>query len=88
MSALVSFPLPKRTTTPEQVNHAWSPLGADRFVELVKDGFFTDVALFRCVKNFLVQFGIAPDASSPKKKYWKERGPIQDDPSLGIPFKR
>lgn len=66
----------------------WSPNGADRFIELVRDDFFTDVALFRCVKNFLVQFGISPDASSPKKKYWRETGTIPDDPSLGIDFKR
>jgi len=70
------------------VNHAWSPLGAERFVELVEDDYFTDVAMFRCVKNFLVQFGIPPDAVSPKKRYWRERGGIKDDPSPGLPFKR
>ncbi|CAM9428313.1 unnamed protein product, partial [Hapterophycus canaliculatus] len=71
-----------------QVKHSWSPIGAQRFVDLVKDGFFTDVALFRCVKNFLVQFGIPPDASSPKKAFWREQGAIQDDPNRDIPFKR
>lgn len=57
-------------------------------MELVKDDYFTDVAFFRCVKNFLVQFGILPDASSPKKAYWRAKGKILDDPTLGIPFKR
>lgn len=33
----------------------WSPLGADRFIELVEDGFFQDIAFFRCVKRFLTQ---------------------------------
>lgn len=74
--------------TRKKVYHGWSPNGAERFVELVQDDYFTDVALFRCVKNFLVQFGIAPDASSPKKKYWRQKGTIKDDPSLGIEFKR
>lgn len=72
----------------KKIYHGWSPNGANRFVELVQDDYFTDVALFRCVKNFLVQFGIAPHASSPKKKYWREKGAIKDDPSLGIDFKR
>ncbi|CAN0129694.1 unnamed protein product [Ectocarpus sp. 6 AP-2014] len=80
------------TASPEaftlEVYHSWSPNGAERFVDLVKDDYFTDVALFRCVKNFLVQFGISPDASSPKKKFWREKGPIEDDPNLQIRFKR
>ncbi|CAN0089257.1 unnamed protein product, partial [Ectocarpus sp. 13 AM-2016] len=77
---------PSATIT--KVYHSWSPNGAERFVDLVKDDYFTDVALFRCVKNFLVQFGISPDASSPKKKFWREKGPIEDDPNLRISFKR
>jgi hypothetical protein len=33
----------------------WSPLGADRFIDLVEDGFFQDISFFRCVKGFLTQ---------------------------------
>lgn len=71
-----------------KVYHSWSPLGAERFVGMVEDDFFTDVALFRCVKNFLVQFGVAPDPASAKKAYWQAQGRIKDDPSLAIPFTR
>lgn len=40
-----------------EVHKSWSPLGAERFLELVKDEFFTDIAFFRCVEGFLTQFG-------------------------------
>lgn len=36
----------------------WAPDGADRFYNLVKSGFFRDIAMFRMVKGFVVQFGI------------------------------
>jgi peptidyl-prolyl cis-trans isomerase A (cyclophilin A) len=36
----------------------WAPNGADRFYNLVKIGFFDDVAFFRVVHRFVVQFGI------------------------------
>lgn len=38
-----------------EIYRDWSPLGADRFIELVRDGFFEDIAFFRCVKKFLTQ---------------------------------
>jgi len=41
-----------------EVNRAWAPLGADRFYNLVKAGFFTDIAFFRVIEGFMVQFGI------------------------------
>jgi len=44
-----------------KVTRAWAPHGADRFYNLVKIGFFEDVALFRVVDNFMVQFGIHGD---------------------------
>ena len=43
----------------------WSPLGADRFMELIRDNFYTNIALFRCVEHFLTQFGIS---DVPEKK--------------------
>lgn len=36
----------------------WAPNGVDRFYNLVKIGFFDDVALFRVAKGFVVQWGI------------------------------
>ncbi len=42
------------------VHREWAPLGADRFYNLVKMGFFDDVVFFRAVQNFMVQFGLSP----------------------------
>ena len=58
----------------------WSPLGAERFIHLVKDGFFTDIAFFRCVDGFLTQFGIS---DNPDLQYWHENT-IADDPNLNM----
>lgn len=61
------------------VHHKWAPVGADHFVKMVKDGYFSSkVALFRCMKNFLCQFGIA---GSPE---WSKRyrgQTLVDDPN-------
>jgi hypothetical protein len=38
-----------------EIYREWSPLGVDRFLELVRDNFFTDMPLYRAVDNFLVQ---------------------------------
>ena len=42
-----------------QVTRAWSPLGADRFYNLVKAHFYDNTAFFRVVPGFVVQFGIS-----------------------------
>ncbi|MCI0637234.1 MAG: peptidylprolyl isomerase, partial [Actinobacteria bacterium] len=44
-----------------EVHRSWAPNGADRLYNLAKIGFFTDVAFFRVMKNFVVQFGIHGD---------------------------
>jgi len=41
-----------------QVNRGWAPLGADRFFNLVRGGFYTDAAFFRVLPRFVAQFGI------------------------------
>ena len=40
------------------VTREWAPLGADRFYNLVKNGYYDDVQFFRAIPNFMVQFGI------------------------------
>ena len=61
-----------------EVHRDWAPLGADRFYNLVKLGYFTDVAFFRVVKGFMVQFGIHGDPAV--NKAWRTAR-IQDDPT-------
>jgi peptidyl-prolyl cis-trans isomerase A (cyclophilin A) len=59
------------------VHRDWSPLGADRFYNLVRNRFFTNAAFFRIVPNFIVQFGMPAD---PKVgAVWQEAS-IKDDP--------
>jgi peptidyl-prolyl cis-trans isomerase A (cyclophilin A) len=41
-----------------EVHRAWSPHGADRFYNLVSNGYFDDVRFFRVIAGFMAQFGI------------------------------
>src|SRR5690349_915517 len=41
-----------------EVHRDWAPLGADRFYNLVKNGFYDGVRFTRVVPDFMVQFGI------------------------------
>jgi len=49
-----------------EVHRDWAPNGADRFYNLVKNGFFNDARFFRVIDGFMVQFGISgnPDLSA------------------------
>jgi peptidyl-prolyl cis-trans isomerase A (cyclophilin A) len=60
-----------------EVTRAWAPRGADRFYNLVKAGYYDDVAFFRVVSGFMVQFGIHGDPRV--SALWREAR-IPDDP--------
>ena len=49
-----------------EVHRAWAPNGADRFYNLVRIGYFTDVSFFRVVEGFMAQAGIhgRPDVNT------------------------
>ena len=63
-----------------EVHRDWAPLAADRFYNLVKLGYFTDVAFFRVIKGFMVQFGIHGDPAL--NRVWRT-ATIKDDASTG-----
>ncbi|MCL5670916.1 MAG: peptidylprolyl isomerase [Acidobacteria bacterium] len=42
-----------------EVTRAWAPNGADRFYNLVKNGFYNGASFFRVLPGFIVQFGIS-----------------------------
>ena len=46
-----------------EVHREWSPNGADRFYNLVKNGYYDGVKFFRVVPGFVVQWGISGDPS-------------------------
>jgi peptidyl-prolyl cis-trans isomerase A (cyclophilin A) len=60
-----------------EVHRDWSPNGADRFYNLVKNGFYNDTRFFRVISGFMVQFGINGDPKIAAQ--WRTAG-IKDDP--------
>ncbi|HXH49027.1 MAG TPA: peptidylprolyl isomerase [Terriglobia bacterium] len=60
-----------------KVTRDWAPIGADRFYNLVKNGFYNNASFFRVIPGFIVQFGISAD---PKVSAVWHDADIQDDP--------
>lgn len=60
-----------------KVTRAWAPNGADRFYNLVKNGYYDNVRFFRVVSDFMAQFGIHGD---PKIAAPWRGARIKDDP--------
>jgi cyclophilin family peptidyl-prolyl cis-trans isomerase len=50
-----------------RAERAWSPKAVDRLYQLIKHEFYTDIALFRVVPGFVVQFGINSDSLTNKQ---------------------
>jgi peptidyl-prolyl cis-trans isomerase A (cyclophilin A) len=68
-----------------EVHRDWAPNGADRFYNLVKNGYFEDVRFFRVIKDFMVQFGINGDPAL--NTVWREaripRDPVKQSNTRG-----
>jgi peptidyl-prolyl cis-trans isomerase A (cyclophilin A) len=68
-----------------EVRREWAPNGADRFYNLVKNGYFDDVRFFRVIPDFMVQFGIHGDPAL--NTVWREaripRDPVKQSNARG-----
>src|SRR5437870_10759328 len=68
-----------------EVHRDWAPNGADRFYNLVKNGYFDNVRFFRVIPNFMVQFGISGDPAL--NSVWREaripRDPVKQSNTRG-----
>ena len=60
-----------------QVHRDWSPLGADRFYNLVKNGFYDDTRFFRVLEGFMAQIGMNGDPNI--QRVWGGAN-FRDDP--------
>jgi peptidyl-prolyl cis-trans isomerase A (cyclophilin A) len=60
-----------------EVRRDWAPLGADRFYNLVKNGFYDNVRFFRVIPGFMAQGGMNGDPAI--QAVWG-RNNINDDP--------
>src|SRR5579862_3345347 len=60
-----------------EVKREWAPIGADRFYELVKSGFYDEARFFRVAPAFVIQWGLARDPKLTAQ--WKDKV-IPDDP--------
>ncbi|MDX1646008.1 MAG: peptidylprolyl isomerase [Longimicrobiales bacterium] len=60
-----------------QVHRDWAPLGADRFYNLARAGFYDDSRIYRVVPGFMAQFGLNADPYV--NQAWKDEY-LVDDP--------
>lgn len=60
-----------------QVHRDWAPIGADRFYNLVKNGFYDDVRFFRVIDGFMAQFGMH---GNPAVQQAWQSARLKDDP--------
>ena len=60
-------------------NREWSPIAVDRLYQLIKSEFYTDIAIYRVVPNYVAQFGIHNNAAL--NKAWNSRK-VLDEPTI------
>jgi peptidyl-prolyl cis-trans isomerase A (cyclophilin A) len=60
-----------------EVHREWAPAGADRFYNLVKNGFYDDTRFFRVLDGFMAQIGI--NGTPAIQSGWRN-ATFQDDP--------
>lgn len=63
-----------------EIYRQWAPLGADRFYQLIKSGYYNNTILFRVVKDYLVQFGVSEDKN--KNIFWQGKN-LKDENVVG-----
>jgi peptidyl-prolyl cis-trans isomerase A (cyclophilin A) len=59
-----------------EIQRDWAPNGVDRFYSLVTVGYYEDIALYRVIDGFMVQFGIHGDPKM--NKIWKDATILDD----------
>lgn len=59
-----------------EVTREWAPNGADRFYNLVKNGYFDGTKFFRVLPGFMAQFGIHGDPAVSAK--WRQANLVDD----------
>lgn len=62
-----------------EIHHLWSPRGADRFLDLIDRGYYSDIGLFR--KNrYILQYGAVQHPQTGARKQFSGMKSIKDDP--------
>merc|ERR1719253_8620 len=60
----------------------WAPLGAQRFLQMVADGFYNEISIYRAINGGLLQFGALQNTDPRNNQYEK----LQDDSLVGVPY--
>ena len=60
-----------------EVHREWAPLGADRFYNLARGGYYDGGPFYRVISGFMAQFGFSPNPAV--NKAW-DRASLKDDP--------
>lgn len=61
---------------------SWAPLGVTRFLQLVDEGYFQGIAVYRGIQHGLLQFGLVQDSDPRSNRY----AAIPDDQLVGVPY--